>query len=132
MRISDNPIIHYGALAGAAMAIIGMVTAIGFSVTPPWITSAQAAEMTRVAVNDLRAKYDAVLERLQADQLQIKMRDLDTSLIDTKERQCKAVKAHNEEAVRFATDRINFLKDQYFATAARAYDLPDCHSLGLD
>ena len=131
MRISENPIIHYGALAGAAMAIIGLVTAVGFNITPPWITQAQATEITRVAVGNLQTRYDAILQALQDNQRQLKMRDLDASIIDTQARECKAEHDHNAEAARFATDRINFLRDQYFAAAQREYVAPSCAALGL-
>lgn len=133
MRISENPIIHYGALAGAAATMLGLVTTVGFNVTPPWATPAQAAEIPSKTMADFRAKYDATLERLQADQLQIKLRDLDAALIDTKERACKAQKAGNAEAFQFANDRIRFLKEQYLATTdgQRGYDMPDCKELGF-
>ena len=45
MRISENPIIHYGAIAGGVTAILVLAATLGVNITPPWETAAQAGTL---------------------------------------------------------------------------------------
>ena len=68
------------------------------------------------------------------DMKEVKVFNLDTQIIDARERQCKAIASStpqnsNTDAKRFAVDRLNRLIREYKKVTGDTYRVPRCEEL---
>ncbi len=86
-----------------------------------------------VKLDGMQSQIDAGKETQRQQFAQLQQNQLDQQIMATRTRQCEAMKQRDkgvpdaDQALRFATDRLQEKLDAYFhLTNGRAYRLPDC------
>lgn len=83
-------------------------------------------------VDDLRAKNGLVQRDQEAQLAQLQENQLDSKILDTRTRQCRAIDERKkgnelaEQAVQFATVRLQEQLDDFWNLTKRVYRLPAC------
>lgn len=104
--------------------LLVLVTAFAFGFVPGFQGFAMASDLNNQVI---------LFANISENQKKTAIRDLDSYLTATRERQCLADKADNGVAVHFATERIRYLSDQYYTlTSGRQWISPTCRELGID
>lgn len=95
----------------------------------PWLFSGFAPNARVTAIAARSDAGDAAQQRLFE---QIQTAQLDQQIMDARTRQCAASAARDkdapdaEQALRFATERVQEKLDEYWRIAGHQYRLPDC------
>lgn len=76
------------------------------------------------------AKTNHLIQMVQNDQKLIREGQLDNQIQGSRERQCKAIKANNDDAKSFATRQLQETLNSYYQLTGHGYyRLPDCSEL---
>lgn len=87
---------------------------------------------TQDKVKAVRDEFAAVQGSQQLQLLQVQKNQLDTKILETRTRQCAAIKQRDkgvpgaEPALEFATERIQEELDDFYRLVHQRYRLPDC------
>ncbi len=117
----------YTAVSASIFAWSGalvVVTLLAFGLTPFYKGFALATDID---------KQSNMFVKLIADQQDTRVRNLNIDLMLTAERQCRANATNNLDAIRFATENIRDLMDQYYLiNKGRQWVSPTCRELGIN
>lgn len=75
---------------------------------------------------------ESELDQLRAEVKIMSRRNLESDLLNSRIRQCRAMSANNTDAARYAGELLQSLRLEYLGTHGHSYPLPTCREAGVD
>lgn len=109
---------RWRSIIAATIIVLVVIQGLNIALSKGWLGTWGYASDTKVEQLANQVRHQVV-------------RTLESEILTLRERQCRAIEAHNMDAARFAAEALQKRRGDYHDLTGRPYPLPTCREVGV-